>query len=191
MCMRDHMMAPCLFRQFIFCVLICCTYGYMVVWFSFRYVDDMTRLDMIVLVHLCCCWCSYRYVELLGDGCPHDVSQLHLCMAKWAKSSMVVEFAWCCLYVGMLEKFIHLWKLHVHPSIQKHIFACFLIRPSANTSFHDFPFASTSLCMHHLFIHWRTWPSGCTPFVHPICCHTMFVCVPLSAITHDETTSNP
>lgn len=49
-----------------------------------------TWLDMTVLVHACHCWCACWALVLLGDGCLHGVSQLHLRMAKCAKSLMVI-----------------------------------------------------------------------------------------------------
>lgn len=96
-----------------------------------------------------------------------------------------------CLYVGKIDRLIHSWKVHVHPFVRlwTHL-ACFLIRPSMNTSLHYQWSANISLFMHRLFICWWTYPSSRAPFVHPIRYRAMFVCVPISAVTHDEMTSN-
>lgn len=50
----------------------------------------MTWLDMTVLVHSCHYWCACQDAVLLGEGCPHGVSQLHLHMEKCKKSSIVI-----------------------------------------------------------------------------------------------------
>jgi len=52
---------------------------------------DKTRHDNVgtfVLLLVCMSSCS-----VVGDGCPHGVSQLHLCMATCVESSMVIGFA--------------------------------------------------------------------------------------------------
>ena len=102
---------------------------------------------------------------------------------------MMIRHVAPCLHVGKLDRFIYSWKVHVHPfvSMWAHL-ACLLVRPSANTYLHDHPFASTSLCMHHSFILWWTYPSACAPFIHPFRCLTMFVIVLVPTVIHDETT---
>lgn len=62
----------------------------------------MTRLDMTILVHLCCFWCACQAVVLLGDGCPHDVSQIHLHLARCVEYSMAIRFARCCIFTLLL-----------------------------------------------------------------------------------------
>jgi len=159
----------------------------------------MTGLDIIVLVHSCCCWCACPVAVFLGDGCPHGVSQLHLCMARCAESSMVVAFASCCIFTLLLACMLSCLTslsirekcMFVHSSIHEHIFTCSFVHTFVNTSLHDHLFTSTSLCMHRLFFCSRTCPSACTPFFHLIRHHAMFVCVPISVVSHDETTSNP
>lgn len=159
----------------------------------------MISLDMIVLVHSCSCWCACRAAVLLGNGCPHHVSQHHLHIAKCAESLMVIGFGWCCIHTLLLSCTLACLTgssvckkcMFVPSSVCEHILTCSYVHPSTITSLHDRLFARTSLCMHHLFIHWRTCLSACATFIHPIYCHAIFVCVTVSTVTHEETTSIP
>ena len=159
----------------------------------------ITRLDMIVLVHSCCCWCAFRVAVLLGDGCPHGVLQLHLHMARCIESLMVIGITWCCIRMLLLScmllcltgSSVHKNCMFVHPSIREHIL-------HVRSSFHpwtylldDHLFTSTFLCMNCLFIYWWTCPSACTPFFHLTRRHAMPFCVPVSVVTHEEMKSNP
>lgn len=145
----------------------------------------MKRLNVTMLVHSCCCWCACRATVLLGDGCS--------CCKVW----VVLDGRWVrlmlhscislCLYVCMLDSFIHSRKVDVLLSGHVQTHPRMFTRPSMNTSLHDCTFMSTSLCMHCLFVYWRTCPSACTPFVHLIHPCAMFVYVPISVVTHDGT----
>jgi len=159
----------------------------------------MTRLDMTVLAHSFYCWCACQVVVLMGDGCPRGVSQLKLCMASCMESLMVIGFSWCCIRTLLLicmlacltSLSIHKRCMLIHLSFHKHIFACYSVCPSPNTSLHDRLFTITSLYMHHFFILSWTCPLACTPLVHPICHRVVFVSVHVFVVTHDNTTSNP
>jgi len=112
----------------------------------------MTILDMTVLLHLCCYWFACWATGLLGEGCPYGVSWLHLCMERWAESSMVIGFVWCwirtlllaCTLAYLRCLFVHKKCMFIHPFIREHIFTCSSICLFTNTSLHRRPFLNTS-----------------------------------------------
>lgn len=135
---------------------------------------------------------------LLGDVCPHGVSQLNLRMARCAESSMVVGFTWCCIRTSLLACTLACLTcssickkcMFIHLFVREHIFSRLFVCPSMNTSSHGHPFLNTSLYMNHFFVCSQTCPFACTLLVHPICRHTMFIHVLLSTVAHDEMKSN-
>jgi len=89
----------------------------------------VTWLDMTMLVHSCCCWSACRATMLLGVGCLHGVSQLHLCMARCTESLMVI----CSLDVALAHySLLVCWKAWQVLLFTKG--ACSSIRLSVSTS---------------------------------------------------------
>lgn len=146
-----------------------------------RDVDNMTH-DMTMLIHLCYCWCACRAAVLLCHSFTSawkSVRSHRWSLARFILRSHIAPF----LYVGKLDRFVRLWKVHVCPSV--HLWTnldCLSLHPSANTSLHDHLFVSTSLCMQHFLIYWWTYPSACAPFFHPIYRCTMFVYLCLQSL---------
>ena len=130
-----------------------------------------TWLDTTVLVHLWCCWSACRASVMLGDGCLHGVSPLHLCMVECAESSMVVgsldEALTCCSLLACWKA----WQAHLFTKVHVH---------------HVHPF-----WMHCFLVCRWTCPSACAPLVHPVHRIAMFVGVFVPIVTHDRMTSNP
>jgi len=137
----------------------------------------MTWLDTTVLIFSCSWWCSCQAAVLLRDGCALGVSQLHLHLVRCVDSLIFLGFPWCCmctslayLYFGMLHMFVCSWKITL---------ACIICSWKIPLTCIIHSSIREHISLHVLSLFISSVVASCP--IH----------VPIFAITHNETTSNP